>query len=169
MLNDLRYGLRMLLKNPGFTTAAVLTLALGIGANTAIFSVIYAVLLRSLPYLEPERLVQLYETGLHSGGSRDWVSFPNFLDWRRQNQVFEDVAAYRYWVFTVTAREAPESVIGLQVTSGLFDVLGARPLLGRTFLPDEDQPGKGNVVILSHALWQRHFSGGQSVVGQPND
>ena len=154
-------------KSPGFTAAAVLTLALGIGATTAIFSVVYAVLLRPLPYREPERLVQLYETGLRGGGSRDWVSFPNFLDWRRQNQVFEDVAAYRYWPFTVAGDGTPETVLGLQVTSGLFSVLGVHPSLGRTFVPEEDQPGKGNVAILSYNLWQRRFGGSQSIVGRP--
>ncbi len=166
MLNDLRYAVRQLTKNPGFTAVAVLTLALGIGATTAIFSVVYAVLLRPLPYREPERLVQLYETGLRAGGSRDWVSFPHFLDWRRQNQVFEDVGAYRYWVFTVTGGEAPESVIGLQVTSGIFNVLGVSPLLGRTFLAEEDQPGKGNVVVLDHGFWQRRFAADRSVTGR---
>ncbi len=167
MLNDLRYAVRQLRKSPGFTAAAVLTLALGIGATTAIFSVVYAVLLRPLPYREPERLVQLYETGLRGGGSRDWVSFPNFLDWRRQNQVFEDVAAYRYWPFTVAGDGTPETVLGLQVTSGLFSVLGVHPSLGRTFVPEEDQPGKGNVVILSYGLWQRRFGGSESIVGKP--
>jgi putative ABC transport system permease protein len=167
MLNDLRYAVRQLRKSPGFTTAAVLTLALGIGANTAIFSVVYAVLLRPLPYREPERLVQLYETGLRAGGSRDWVSFPNFLDWRRQNQVFEDVAAYRYWPTTIAGEGTPETVLGLQVTSGLFSVLGVHPSLGRTFLPEEDQPGKGNVAILSYNLWQRRFGGSHSIAGRP--
>ena len=167
MLNDLRYAFRQLTKNPGFTAVAVLTLALGIGATTAIFSVVYAVLLRPLPYREPERLVQLYETGLRAGGSRDWVSFPNFLDWRRQNQVFEEVAAYRYWPITVAGEGTPETLLGLQVTSGLFSVLGVHPSLGRTFLPEEDQPGKGNVAILSYGLWQRRFGGSQSIAGRP--
>jgi len=169
-MNDLRFAFRQLLKNPGFTAAAVLTLALGIGATTTIFSVVYAVLLRPLPYREPERLVQLYETGLRAGGSRDsrdWVSFPNFLDWRRENQVFEDVAAYRYWPFTVAGDGTPETVLGLQVTSGLFSVLGVHPSLGRTFVPEEDQPGKGNVAILSYGLWQRRFGGSQSIAGRP--
>src|SRR5262245_21118961 len=165
MLNDFRYAFRQLRKSPGFTATAVLTLALGIGATTAIFSVVYAVLLRPLPYHEPERLVQLYETGLRAGGSKAWVSFPNFLDWRQQNQVFEDVAAYRYWAFTVAGEGTPESVFGLQVTSGLFHVLGVRPSLGRTFVPEEDQPGKGSVAILSYNLWQRRFGGSQSIVG----
>jgi predicted permease len=163
MYNDLRYAFRMIFKNPGFTAVAVLTLALGIGANTAIFSVVYAVLLRPLPYREPERLAQLYEMGLRSGGSRDWVSFPNFLDWRRLNQVFEDIAAYRYWPFTVVAGEVPEAVVGLQVTANLFDVLGVPPALGRTFLPEEDQPGKRNVAILSYGFWQRSFGGNHSI------
>lgn len=163
---DVRYGVRVLLKSPGFTAIAVLTLALGIGANTAIFSVVYAVLLRSLPYREPERLTQLYETGLRSGGSRDWVSFSNFLDWRRLNQVFEDIAAYRYWPFTVVGGEVPEAVLGLQVTANLFDVLGVSPALGRTFLAEEDQPGKGNVVVLSYGFWQRSFGGNRSLAGR---
>jgi putative ABC transport system permease protein len=167
MLNDLRYAIRQFRKSPGFTAAAVLTLALGIGATTAIFSVVYAVLLRPLPYREPERLVQLYETGLRGGGSRDWVSFPNFLDWCQQNQVFEEVAAYRYWPSTVAGDGTPETVLGLQVTSGLFGVLGVHPSLGRTFVPEEDQPGKGNVAILSYNLWQRRFGGSQAIVGQP--
>ena len=167
MYNDLRYAFRQLIKSPGFTAAAVLTLALGIGATTAIFSVVYAVLLRPLPYREPERLVQLYETGLRSGGSRDWVSFANFLDWKRQNQVFDDVAAYRYWPSTVASEGTPEAVLGLQVTANLFNVLGVPPSLGRTFVPEEDQPGKGNVAILSYKLWQRRFGGSQSIAGRP--
>src|SRR6185503_10627085 len=165
---DLRYAARVFSKQPGFAAAAVLTLALGIGATTAIFSVVYAVLLRPLPYREPGRLVQLYER--QAGGSRDsrdWVSFANFLDWRRQNQVFEEVAAYRYWPTTIAGEGTPETVLGLQVTSGLFSVLGVHPSLGRTFLPEEDQPGKGNVAILSYGLWQRRFGGSQSIAGRP--
>ena len=160
LCQDLRYGLRGLAKNPGFTLVAVLTLALGIGANSAIFSVVNAVLLRPLPYREPERIV----TALRGG----WfpIAPANFLDWRAQQSAFEQIGAAQAWGPTLTGRERPEQVGALQVTSDLFSVLGVSPALGRTFLPGEDQPGAGKVVVLSHHLWQRRFGGDPALVGQ---
>ena len=164
-VEDLRYGFRMLVKNPSVTIAAVLALALGIGANTGMFSVVRAVLLRPLPYLEPERLVQIWQTGLRGSGERDWVSYPNFLDWRKENRVFEEMAAYRYWLFTVGGGDAPVAVAGLQATSRLFGVLGTPALLGRTLLADDDQPGRERVVVLSYGFWQRQFGADRSMIG----
>jgi len=157
---DLRYGSRVLLKNPGFTAVAILALALGIGANSAIFSVVNAVLLRPLPYHDPDRIM----TALHSG----WfpVAPANFLDWRAQNHVFERIAAAQAWGASLTGRDKPEQLKALQVTPDLFPVLGVDPVLGRTFLPEEDRPGAGRVVVLSHQLWQRRFGGDPKIVGQ---
>jgi putative ABC transport system permease protein len=166
LMEDLRYGFRMLVKNPSITIAAALALALGIGANTGMFSVVRAVLLRPLPYLEAERLVQIWQTGLRGGGDRDWVSYPNFLDWRRENRVFDEMAAYRYWLFTVGGGDAPAAIAGLQATPQLFHVLGTRALLGRTLLAEDDQPGRERVVVLSYGLWQRQFGGDRSVIGR---
>src|SRR5882672_7142805 len=133
--HDLRYGLRMLMKSPGFTAVAVLALALGIGANSAIFSVVNAVLLRPLPYHDPDRIV----TVLHGG----WfpVAPASFLDWRAEQSVFERIGAAQVWGATLTGRDRPERLKALQVTADLFPVLGVNPILGRTFLPGEDQPG----------------------------
>jgi predicted permease len=166
LMEDLRYGFRMLVRNPGVTIAAVLALALGIGANTAMFSVVRAVLLRPLPYLEPERLVQIWQTGLRGTGERDWLSYPNFLDWRKENRVFAEMAAYRYWLFTVGGGDTPVAVSGLQATPQLFETLGTRALLGRTLLSEDDQPGRERVVVLSYGLWQRQFGADRAVIGR---
>jgi len=160
MFNDLRYAFRQLLKNPGFTVVAVLTLALGIGATTAIFSVAKGVLLRPLPYKEPCRIV----TVLHGGWNP--VSPADFLDWRQQQTVFERIAAAQYWGGTLTGRDKPEAIPGLSMGEGLFELLGVEPLLGRTFSSDEFQPGKNQVLVLSHRLWQRRFGGETNIIGQ---
>ncbi len=160
---DLRYGVRMLLKNPGFTLIAVLTLALGIGANTAIFSVINTILLRPLPYAAPEQLVMVWES---FPGSRENPSMPsNFADWRAQNQVFTDMAAWVEQTFNLSGGGDPEKLEGLRVTANLFALLGVKPVLGRTFLPEEDRPGASQVVLISFSLWQRRFGGSPKVVG----
>src|SRR5262245_54290341 len=148
---DVRYGLRMLLKNPGVTAVSIITLALAIGANTAIFSVVNAVLLRPLPYHEPDRLVSLWAKVPEHGR---WRTAPaNFFDWKKQNTVFEDVAAFGSWTMTLTGDGEPEQLLGARVSSGYFAVVGVEPMLGRSFASEEYEPGKGQVVILGHSFW----------------
>ncbi len=163
---DLRYGVKILWKNPGFTSVAVLTLALGIGANSTIFSFVNGILLRPLPYERPERLVLLNETVPRRGITSMGVSFPNFLDWREQNNVFEDIAAYDDRSFTLAGTGEPEQATGGIISSGLFEILGVAPILGRTFRPEEDRPNNDTVVILSHGLWQRRFGSNPAIIGQ---
>ena len=158
---DLRYGARGLLRTPGFTALAVLTLALGIGANTAIFSVVNAVLLNPLAYHDPDRLVTL----LHFGAQP--VAPANFADWREQSRSFEAMSAAQYWSPNLTGVDSPEHLTGLQVTQGMFPLLGVAPLLGRTFVASEDQPGSEHEVVLSYRLWQRLFNGDPQVLGKP--
>jgi predicted permease len=160
IVHDLRYGARQLRKNPGFTAVAVLTLALGIGANTAIFSVVHAVLLKPLAYQEPERLVTILLEG------RNPVSPADFLDWRAQSRSFTGMAAAEFWGGTLTGGDRPESVRALRVGEGMFQLLGVPPLIGRTFQSDDFQAGRDHVVVLSHRLWQRRFGGNPSIVGQ---
>ncbi len=166
-IQDLRYAIRTLLKKPGFCAIAVLTLALGIGANTAIFSVINAVVLKPLPYGEPQRIAQVWEYDKRQGPAQGTISPHNFNDWRNQSKLFEHLAAYRYVNFTLTDGHQPESLRGVMASSSLLAVLGTKPLLGRDFLPEEDAPGKNRVVILSEGFWQRHFAGNREVLGQP--
>jgi hypothetical protein len=156
---DLRYGLRLLAKSPGFTIVAVLTLALGIGANTAIFSVVNAVILRPLPFAAPDRLVAVWVTSLRSGATRGPASYPDFTDWRAQNHVFEHMAAFRTGDFTLTGTDEPAHVFGGVVSADLFPLLGAQAKLGRTFRPEEDEriTGGARPAILSHGLWERRF------------
>jgi putative ABC transport system permease protein len=162
---DLRYGARMLLKAPGFTSIAVITLALGIGANTAIFSVVNAVLLRPFPYEAPERLVILQES--ISGGAGITVSYPNFADWRAQNTVFSTMAAVRSLEsFNLTGTGEPERLQGRIVSAEFFSTLGIKPLLGRDFLAEEDRPGATPAAILSHGFWQRRFGEDPGVIGK---
>ncbi|MFY9570621.1 MAG: ABC transporter permease [Blastocatellia bacterium] len=167
ILQDLRYGFRMLLKHPGFTTVAVIALALGIGANTAIFSVVNAVLLRPLPFPEPERLMVVYESRTDRGVSRSSVSYPNFADWRDQNSVFERMSSYHDSDFVMTGDGEPARLQGAVVNADLFPLLGVSPILGRPFLPEEDKPGdSGGVVMLSHRLWQQRFNGDPNIIGR---
>ena len=163
LYHDLRFGVRMMIRNPVFTLIAVVTLALGIGANTAIFSVVDAVLLRPLPYPQPDRLVFLWSHDQRGGGS----SVPDYHEWRDHNQVFDGLGAYYYGDFNLSAgAEAPERVQGANVTANLFQVLQVSPALGRLFTPEEEQFGKHRVVLLSDKLWQRRFAGSADVVGQ---
>ena len=157
---DARFGARTLIKNPGFTCVAVLTLALGIGANAAIFSVVNAVLLRPLAYKDSQRLVTL----LHDGS--DPVSVANYIDWRDQSRSFEAMAAAEYWSANLTHAETPEHLLGLRVTQNLLPMLGVQPILGRLFVAGEDQKGVEHEVILSYSLWQRGFSGDRDAVGK---
>jgi predicted permease len=164
LFQDLRHGLRMLAKNPGFTAVAVFTLALGIGANTAIFSVVNGVLLRALPYPEPARLMSIYETTARLGQGA--VSYPDFLDWRRENHSFTDIAAFRGDDFNFTGSGQPEHLRGELVSASLLPVLGVNPLLGRSFLPQEDQQGASGVVMLTYGLWERRFGGDPNILGK---
>ncbi len=164
LLHDMRYGARMLLKNPGFAVVAIIALALGIGANAAIFSVVNTVLLRSLPYDDPDRLMVLRETKLPQFPEFS-VSPGNFLDWQKQNTVFEKLAAINGSAYNLTSDAEPERLRGARVSAGLFEMLGATPALGRTFLDEEDQPGQ-NVAILSSALWKRRFNSDANIIGQ---
>jgi predicted permease len=166
LAQDLRYALRQLRKSPAFTTVAVLTLALGIGANTAIFSVIDAVLLRPLPFHNASRLVVVKTT---EPGRRDdiGVSYPAFLDWRSRNHVFESLSAYRTDDFTLTGRSEPAHVTGAVVSANTFSLLGLAPVLGRDFTSDEDAPSaNGRPVILSYSLWHERFASDRNILGQ---
>jgi putative ABC transport system permease protein len=160
LTQDLRYGLRTMRRSPGFAAVAVFTLALGIGANTAIFSVVNAVLLRPLPYRDPARLV----TVLHDGWKP--VAPANFLDWREQSRSFESIAAAQLWSLTLTGLDRPEQLDVLQTSAEMFQVLGVDAALGRTYGAGEDQPGREQVVVLSHGFWQRRFGGATDVVGR---
>ncbi|HEY2973899.1 MAG TPA: ABC transporter permease [Pyrinomonadaceae bacterium] len=164
---DLRFGLRMLLKNPIFTLVAVVTLALGIGANTAIFSVVDAVLLRPLPYPEANRLVFLWSTMPSQGGSIGGSAWPDYEGWRDRNQVFEGLAAFYNGDFNLSsAGSPPELIQGAYITSNLFQVLKISPSLGRLFTSEEEQFGRHHVVLLSYGLWQRRFAGDRDIVGR---
>ena len=170
LLSDIRYGLRLLRKSPGFLFVAVLTLALGIGANTTIFSVMNATLFKPLPYPDPERLVALWESGIHDPSDRGIVSWPNFEDWKRQNHVFERMAMFGSGGngYDLAERgQEPEQAEGVRVSSDFFPVLGVLPFMGRNFLPEEDQPGKDHEVVLSYGLWQRRYHADPAIVGKP--
>ncbi|MGH9868054.1 MAG: ABC transporter permease [Candidatus Polarisedimenticolia bacterium] len=164
---DLRYALRGLRKAPVFTLAVVATLALGIGANTAIFSVVHATLLRDLPFADPDRLVMVWEDASKVGYPRDTPSPANYIDWRDQNGVFESMAAMASVGFNLTGSGEPERIEGARVSATLFPLLGVQPLLGRVFAPDEDRPGANQVVVISHGLWQRRFGSDPAIVGSP--
>lgn len=163
LAQDLRYGARMLLKNPGFTLIGVLTLGLGIGANTAIFTVVNAVLLQPLPFHEPERLVRVWRSS--ADGDRSGLSFPDFADIRAQQTVFERMAAWRSSECTLTGQGDPVNLRGVAVTAELFPLLGVAPQLGRSFTPEEDQAGN-RAVILSQSLWQNRFNSDPNVIGK---
>jgi predicted permease len=167
LFQDIHYALRSLRSQRGIAAIAIACLALGIGANTAIFSVVRAVLLESLPYREPARLVRVYETA-NFGGTRGQgsVSIPNFIDWRAQNDAFEAISAYSTYSFDLIGGGEPERLRGTRASANLFALLGAKPLIGRTFALDEDQVGKPLVVVLSEGFWQRRFGGDRAVVGK---
>jgi predicted permease len=162
---DVRYGVRMLVKNPSFTLVAVLTLALGIGANTAIFSVVSAVLLRPLPYPEPDRLVRVWERLIREGAN-NLVSAADFRDWRERNRVFENIAAQSGTSVDLTEGSEPERIRAAEVSSSYFDVLGVNPMLGRSFLPEEELPVATSVAVINHSLWQRRFGADRNIIGR---
>ncbi len=167
-LQDLRFGLRMLRKNPGFTTVAILTLALGIGANTAIFSVVDAVLLRPLPYKDPARLLwttlQFPKADMHSS----FVPHPTYFAWRDQNDVFSGIAATNLGrTFTLTGAGIPERIRGMGVSANCFSVLGVDLARGRSFTPEEDRQGGRRAAILSYGLWRSRYAGNSRILGRP--
>jgi putative ABC transport system permease protein len=169
LLPDLKHGIRVLLKNPGFSAAAIIVLALGIGANTAIFSVVNAVLLRPLPFRDPARLVQVWHVPppkSFPGMTEFAVSAANFIDWQQQNDVFNKMAIYTGSSLNLTGREQPEALQGAAVSADFFSTLQVQPMLGRTFTPDEDQQGRNHAVILTYGLWKSRFAANPNVVGQ---
>ena len=168
VLQDLRYAFRQLLKSPGFTVVALATLALGIGANTAIFSVVNGVLLRPLPFHDPGKLVRVWHVPpakSFPGMTRFSVSAANYLDWQNQNHVFEQMAIYTYRGFTLTGTGKAEQVDACAVSPEFFQTLSVQPMLGRALLPEEEQPGRSNVVVLSYRFWQEHFGSNRDIVG----
>jgi putative ABC transport system permease protein len=164
MIQDLIYGLRWLRKNPGFTLLAVLMLAVGIGVNTAMFSVINAVLLEPLPYAEADRIVWMNESG--SEVANRHVSYPNFLDWRERNQVFEAMSTFRGWSVNLTGSGAAESLDARIVTADYFRVMRAMPMLGRDFIAEDDKLGAAPVAIISYPFWQQRFAGDPNIIGK---
>ena len=165
LLNDLRYGWRQLAKHPGFTAVAIITLALGIGATTAIFSVVNGVLLKPLPYPNPGRVMILH--GVTRKFSSMSVSYPNFLDWQRMNRSFTDLAAYRWDSFNLAVPTGAEVVSARMVSAGFFHILGVPPMLGRGFSASDDHLGAARTMVLTYNFWQKHFGGKSSVIGKP--
>jgi len=166
LIQDLRYAVRMLVQKPGFTIVVVAALALGIGANTAIFSVVNSILLRPLPYRDPGRLVMIWMDNKRMNVDQDIHSYANYADYRDQNQVFESMAAYSGVSLNLVGEGEPERVIGAAATASLFDVLGVDPRMGRVFTTDEEQIGRDKVVVLGYGLWQRRFGKDPNIVGQ---
>ena len=166
LLQDLRYGMRMLIKNPGFTIVAVITMALGIGANTALFSVVNGVLLKSLPFKDPDRLVFAMETNAKFPPPGIGSSTLNYRDWKEQNHSFETLSARTGFIANLTSSDQPERIQGEKVTWDYFTTLGVAPLTGRTFTADEDRPGGEPVILLSEGLWRRRFGSDAGIVGQ---
>ena len=167
LLQDLRYGARMLIKNSAVTVVAIIALTLGIGANTAIFSVVHSVMLRSLPYEDGERLAIVWEHRKSGKGNpQNVINLGNFFDWKDQNNVFSDMAAFFDRNVNLTGDGEPEEVSGQIVTTNLFNVVGVKPIQGRTFAPDEGKPGQPNVIVIGYDLWQRRFGADPSIVGR---
>jgi len=169
LLQNIRFGVRLLLKNPGIVAIAVISLGLGIGANTAIFSVINALLLRPLPYKDPDRLVMVWQFNQQKGWRQNPVSYPNYGDWEDKNQVFNGIGAFSSYdiAFNLTTRGEPERIQGALVSANFFPILGVEPIRGRVFRPDEDEPGGERVAIVSQGLWQPRFGGAPNLVGSP--
>jgi len=166
LLQDLRYGLRSLARTPGFAAVAIITMALGIGANTAIFSVVYAAMLKPLPYAHPGQLVNVFEEKVQEGATRGGVSYPNFEEWREQNHVFSELAGIAQHELTLTGYGEPSVVTVGAATSGLFSMLGVQPMAGRTFLPEDGKLGAAPVVIVSEDLWRSQLGADPNLVGK---
>ena len=165
IVRDLRYAIRQLRRSPGFTLVAVLTLALGIGANTAMFSVVNAVLLRSLGFESPDRLVRLFPVSTTSGEKSSQMSYPTLADIRDQSHSFASIGGFRYWIPTVSGRDLPESFLGVYVTEGFPPALKVAPARGRWFEAGADTPGEVAEVVLSDAVWRSRFGGDPAVIG----
>src|SRR5688572_19248941 len=165
-LNDIRYAIRNLLKRPGFTLVAAITLALGIGANSAIFSAVHSLLLKPLPFPELDRMVAIWDKNPSQGVMHNEVTIPNYLDWRAQSQSYEQLALYRWWNVNLTGIDPPERIQGFLVTANFLDVTGMKPIMGRNFTEEENRPGKNVVVIIAHSLWQRRFGSDPNILGK---
>jgi predicted permease len=166
ILRDLRFSVRSLLKRPGLTIIAIATLAIGIGANSAIFSVINALLLKPLPFPDPERIVAVWDKMPSRGVERNEVTIADYLDWVAQNKTFEQLGIYRWWSTNLTGGGSPERVQGFQVTANFLDIVGVKPIMGRGFTADENQPGKETVALLTYSLWQRRFGADPNIVNK---
>ncbi|HEU5132891.1 MAG TPA: ABC transporter permease, partial [Pyrinomonadaceae bacterium] len=166
IITDIRFGLRSLLKRPGATAIALVTLALGIGVNTAIFSAVDSILFRPMPFSDPDRLVSVWEQTPSLGIQQNQAAPANFFDLRNQNQSFEALGAYGPLDINLTGAGDPERLDGQLVSANVFSILGVAPAVGRTFLPNEDQPGHEHVVVLSDALWQRRFNRDPSIINR---
>jgi hypothetical protein len=166
VLQDLRYGSRMLAKSPGFTAVAVITLALGIGANTAIFSVVRAVLLPPLPFTNPGRLAQIDNQNRKTGEQSNWVAYRDVADWRARSGSFESIGAHGFALLNLSAGGQPDALYDGRVSAEVLPTLGVQPALGRFFSTAEDRPGQDQVIILSYDLWQRRFGGDPGIVGR---
>src|SRR5262245_32384522 len=169
MFQDLRFGARMLLKNPGFTAVVVMTLALGIGANTAIFSIVKSVVIRPLPFADPDRLMQaryMQQPGIPQGDHLSWIARRDLVDWRTRSRSFERIGGYWNDTLILPAEGAPEPIIGVSVTQELLPALGGQPAVGRYFLPEEARPGPERSIILSDDLWRRRFGADPGIIGR---
>ena len=166
LISDTRYALRNLWRRPTFTIIAVITLALGIGANTAIFSAINALLLNPLPLRDQDRVVAIWDKMPSRGVKHNEVTFANYLDWQSQTQSYDQLALYRWWSANLTGIDPPERIQGFLVTANFIDATGVRPIMGRGFLPEENQPGKDAVAIIAHSLWQRRFGGDPNIINK---
>jgi len=166
LIQDIRFGARSLLKSPGFTVIAALSLALGIGVNTAMFSLVNAVLLRPLPYHDPERLVMVWEDASFAGFPRNTPAPANYMDWKQQNTVFEDMAALRQREFSLTGDGEPQQVDAYAVSYNFFQLVGVKPILGRSFAPDDDAPGASKVTVIGYPLWKSRYGGDRGIIGR---
>jgi putative ABC transport system permease protein len=165
-MNDIRFGFRLLRKSPGFALVAMLTLALGIGANTTVFSAVDAVLLRPLPYHQPDRLALVNETVMNSGNDYIGVAAQEYLDYRDQNQAFSNVAAFETAGFNLTGEGQPLRVQAATISASAFPTLGVSPIMGRAFTSEEDRSGSDNVVELSYSLWQNQYHADPNILGR---
>src|SRR5712691_13184309 len=166
LLSDVRYAVRNLIKRPGFTAIAVITLALGVGANSAIFSTINALLIKPLPIPEQDRVIAIWDKAPSRGIEHNEVAMANYLDWRTQNESFEHLALERWWSTNITVGDTPERIQGFLVTANFLDVIGVKPIKGRNFSEEENQPGKDAVAIITFSLWQRRFGSDANIVNK---
>jgi putative ABC transport system permease protein len=169
LVQDIRYALRILRKSPGFTTIAVLTVAIGLSANTAIFAAVRTLVVRPLPFQHPDKIVRLWEEDKDRGVTRGLASPAAFLDWRERTHTFAQISAWRTWFCTLTGRDNPEQVWGVRTSANFFRLLGVEPAIGRSFFDEEERPGRDNVVILSHSLFRRRYHSDEQLIGKTID